>query len=120
MTSELKLLIGFTILLIAILAFFFQINRIWKIRLVMKNFLSEIMRLNENLDNIISYIQGKEKLGHSADSHKKICKYCIFRQTFVNPDSPRVFYYQCKLDTRKISLKDSCKRFQKDLQNSQI
>ena len=110
--------IAFIILLLAV--FFYQINRIWKIRTLMRNFLLEMEKLNNNLENITRYIYGKSKTVNKPVSAQSICKNCMFRLTFVNPGSTSVFSYQCRLDSRKITLKDTCKRFQKDLQSSQI
>lgn len=116
--TDVKMLIGLGILAVLVVLFFTQIHRIWKVRIVMRNFLQEIVKLNENLENIITYIQGKEKTAKKSD--RKICKYCAYRQTFVEPEAKKLFMYQCKIDNRNISLKDTCKRFTKDLQNTQL
>jgi len=118
--SDIQTIIGAIFLLILTGIFILQIHRMWKIRTIMKNFLNELRTLNENLNAIANCIHGKSGIKENTWSSRTICKYCLFRQTFIIPDSPKVFFYQCKLDKRKISLKYTCKRFQKDLLNTQI
>jgi len=118
--AEIKYGIGIAFLIILIAAFFFQIRRIWRIRFMLKHFMVELQKLNMNLENIITYIHGKTKIRESRKSSQEICKNCMFRLTYVEPGTDNVFLYQCKLNQRKITLSDTCKRFQKDLQNTQI
>lgn len=111
---------GAAVLILLIIAFFIQIHRIWRVRFLLKNFKHELQKLNLNLENIITYIHGKNIPSNIKKSSRSICRNCVFRQTFIETGDLQVFLYQCKLDQRKISLNDTCKRYQKDLQNTQI
>lgn len=111
---------GAAVLILLIIAFFIQIHRIWRVRFLLKNFKHELQKLNLNLENIITYISGKNIPSNINKSSRTICRNCVFRQTFIETGELRVFLYKCKLDQRKISLSDTCKRYQRDLQNTQI
>ncbi|KPK93469.1 hypothetical protein AMJ80_05950 [bacterium SM23_31] len=118
---DLKYFIGIGLTALLIIIFFFQIRRIWHVRYIMKNFLKELKKFNNNIDNLINYINGKSETedNYQSSSHA-ICKNCIHRLTYFLPDSPTLFSYKCKLNRRAITLHDTCKRFKKDLQDTQI
>ena len=101
--------------------FFYQIRRIWRIRVIIKNFLQELKKLNKNVDHIITYINGNTVSKDGTYSSESICKNCLFRLTYPPElDSAGIFTYRCKFDQRSILLTDTCRRFQKDLLNTQI
>ena len=118
--SDIKIIIFSVFLFLFVSLFVIQISRLWKIRVIINKFLFDLRKLNDNLDTVIRHIHGKSKSKNRPEKTRTICKFCLFRLTFVNPDSPKVFFYQCKLDDKKISLSDTCKKFQKDLLNTQI
>lgn len=115
-----KYIIGTTLIAALIVVFFFQIRRIWRVRSVMKNFLQELKKLNNNVEHIIDYINGKLGTEDNKQSSNTICRYCLHRLTYFLPDSPNLFSYKCKLDRKTIKLNYTCKRFKKDLQDTQI
>jgi len=117
---DLKYLIGITLIAGLVVVFFIQIRRIWRVRYIMKNFLQELKKLNNNVDHIIDYINGKSETEDNDQSSNATCKYCLHRLTYFLPDSPNLFSYKCKLDRRTITLNNTCKRFKKDLQDTQI
>ena len=116
----LKYLIGISLIAGLIVVFFFQIRRIWRVRYIMKNFLQELKKLNNNVDHIIDYINGKSETEDNVQSSNATCKHCTYRLTYFLPGAPNLFSYKCKLDRKTITLNNTCKRFKKDLQDTQI
>jgi len=104
----------------ALLILSYQIKRAWKLRYLLKKFLEELKKLNENINNVVTFIHGKSLRFDAAMNTKEICGNCIFRETFLMEETVDIFSYQCKLDKRVITLSDSCKRYKKDLQDTNI
>ncbi len=95
------------------------ITRAWNVRPVLKEFLSEMRTLNSNVDLILNFMSSETD--SSSDKKKavhSICRNCAHRTTFYEINAQDIFNYKCKRDMRTISLQDTCKRFEPDLQNS--
>jgi len=95
-----------------------QIHRIWQMRYILKHYVEEVKTLNTNIEKIIRYVN--DKSSRPVQTSDKVCERCYYRQTYVTPFSPGQFEYKCKLDQRAVILTDTCKRFQRDFQNTQI
>jgi len=100
---------------------FIQVRRLWRIKTNLQKFLFDLQSLNENLQLVMKGVKKTSEMQILKDSIKKhVCKYCENRVTFIDPHSPDLFFYKCKLNSVDIELTDTCEKFKKDLQRYRI
>lgn len=113
-----KYLIALSVAVLTSIVLVVQIRRLWQMRYILRRYLQELKTLNANLERIIHFVN--DKANRPAKTPDTVCQNCYFRMTYVTAESPGEFVYRCRLDQRAITLSDTCKRFQRDFQNTRI
>lgn len=99
---------------------YFNYKRHNKIQNEVGRLITEARRLNKNIEVINKNLNRNAKKSGKVKILQPICKNCVHRQTYLYPDSPNDFFYECKLNRDSITLTDTCDKFQDHLQNKQI
>jgi len=89
---------------------YFHFKRFNKMQQKMGKLIDEARRLNINVEIINNNLDksGIKKI------LQPMCKNCTHRQTFLYPDSPNDFFYECKLNRESIALTDTCNKYSLD------
>ena len=90
---------------------YFHFKRFSKMEKEIGNLITEAKKLNINVEIINNKLDRKAKKSGRIKVSKPICKNCTHRQTFLYPDSPNDFFYECKLNRDSIALTDTCNKF---------
>jgi len=99
---------------------FFHFKRFNKLQKQVGSLITEARRLNKNVEIINKNLYRTPNKSDRFKKLKPICKNCMHRQTFLYPDSPNDFFYECKLNKDSIELTDTCNKFLDYLKNKQI
>lgn len=104
-----------------IVLLFFQVKKMWKIKITLDVFLSDLKNLNKNINQIINFSENRcINISNLNVVEEKICENCKNRVTYLDFSFENIFYYKCRLNNKDIALNNTCKNYQKDLQNSKI
>lgn len=90
---------------------YFHFKRFKKLQNEVGSLITEARRLNKNVEIINKNLNRDLRKSGGIKVLKPICKNCEHRQTFLYPDSPNDFFYECKLNRDSIELTDTCNKF---------
>ena len=93
---------------------FFPFRRYNKMQKEVGRLFAEARRLDKNIEIIHKNLDRNAKKSGNIRILQQICKNCTHRQTFLYPDSPNDFFYECKLNKDAVSLTDTCDKFSQD------
>lgn len=93
---------------------YFHFKRFNKLQSEVGSLITEARRLNKNVEIINKNLDRDVKKRSRIKVLQPICKNCTHRLTFLYPDSPNDFFYECKLNSDSIELTDTCNKFSHD------